>query len=260
MYNLIQADLFKLRKSLSIKILFLLSCMAGIGMAYMSYFMTKNDLGKDLIGIASLLADFQMMGLIGSITCATFICGDFENKTIHDAISSGSSRKTLILSKAFVYFLVIGLMIIPYVIVAIVGFCSKMDFTPFLPSVFLNIMANEGDLTLTAPVFLKIIALSFSSLSIYLGQLSISFLLAFIIKKPIAVIGISYGINAALPKLATIPGLKDILSFTPLGIDYATLTLKADILTIIKPILFSVIFIAIIIAITNKLFKKAEIK
>ena len=59
MFNLIKADLYKMRKTKSIKILFLLSCISATLMSVISYQLTNGNLSHDIIGIGSFLLTFK---------------------------------------------------------------------------------------------------------------------------------------------------------------------------------------------------------
>ena len=105
MFNLIKADLYKMRKTKSIKILFLLCCISSTLMSVISYQLTNVNLSHDIIGIGSFFTDFQMISLVSVIFISLFICNDFDNKTIHDSISTGYSRSSIIICKTITYFI-----------------------------------------------------------------------------------------------------------------------------------------------------------
>ena len=67
MFNLIKADLYKMRKTKSIKILFLLCCISATLMSVISYQLTNGNLSHDIIGIGSFFTDFQMISLVSVI-------------------------------------------------------------------------------------------------------------------------------------------------------------------------------------------------
>ena len=68
MFNLIKADLYKMRKTKSIKILFLLCCISSTLMSVISYQLTNVNLSHDIIGIGSFFTDFQMISLVSVMT------------------------------------------------------------------------------------------------------------------------------------------------------------------------------------------------
>ena len=59
MINLIRADLFKMRKSNSIKILFLLCCISAFIMYEVCKELSKGNLGSDIVGLDLLLLIFK---------------------------------------------------------------------------------------------------------------------------------------------------------------------------------------------------------
>ena len=247
MFNLIKADLYKMRKTKSIKILFLLCCISATLMSVISYQLTNGNLSHDIIGIGSFFTDFQMISLVSVIFISLFICNDFDNKTIHDSISTGYSRSSIIICKTITYFISILIFLLPDVIAAIVGMCSNYSFETFLPSVFQNIMKNENGTAFDFNIFLKIIAIWFTMAIVYASQISISIFLAFSIQKSVIVI---INIDAA----------SDFFSKTPFGVDYSKLTLNANASVFFNFIGISLVFLVIMMLLSYLFFRKAEIK
>ena len=261
MLNLIKANFYLLKKSGTVKLLFLLSLVSALVMAGISHNMATSEVSQQVAGIGSFFADFQMVSLLGIIIASSLICSDFQSKIVQDSISCGNSRMNIIISKTIVYAISIGIILLPYVVISFIGFCTGSDFQAFLPSTFLNLMANEGDYSLSVSVFFKILALFIGVFTLYVGELSISVLLGYTLRKPAAVIGVGYIINLFLAKLSTVDGIKDILAYTPFGLEFfGKLELGCSIMDIIKPIIISLVFIVVVVFITNIIFKKSEVK
>lgn len=260
MFNLIKADLYKMRKTKSIKILFLLCCISATLMSVISYQLANVNLSHDIIGIGSFFTDFQMISLVSVIFISLFICNDFDNKTIHDSISTGYSRSSIIICKTITYFISILIFLLPYVIAAIVGMCSNYSFETFLPSVFQNIMKNENGTAFDFNIFLKIIAIWFTMAIVYASQISISIFLAFSIRKSVIVISLGYIFNAAIAQIINIDAASDFFSKTPFGVDYSKLTLNADSSVFFNFIGISLVFLVIMMLLSYLFFRKAEIK
>ena len=237
MFNLIKADLYKMRKTKSIKILFLLCCISSTLMSVISYQLTNVNLSHDIIGIGSFFTDFQMISLVSVIFISLFICNDFDNN-----------------------FISILIFLLPYVIAAIVGMCSNYSFETFLPSVFQNIMKNENGTAFDFNIFLKIIAIWFTMAIVYASQISISIFLAFSIQKSVIVISLGYIFNAAIAQIINIDAASDFFSKTPFGVDYSKLTLNADSSVFFNFIGISLVFLAIMMILSYLFFRKAEIK
>lgn len=260
MFNLIRADLYQMRKSKSIKILFLLCCISAAIMYVVCKQLTEGNLGTDIIGFGSFVTDFQMISLVSVIFISIFICNDFDNKTIHDSISSGYSRSSIVICKTITYYISILLFLLPYMVVAIIGICSGDSFESFLPSVFQNIMKYKSGISFNSTIFFKILAIYLTMSIVYASQISISVLIAFAVKKPIIVISLGYIINAAIAQIVNIDNFSDLFKLTPFGVDYSKLTLDASTSVYGSFIITSMIFMLIMIILSYISFRKAEIK
>ncbi|MGF7047657.1 ABC-2 type transport system permease protein [Paenibacillus sp. DS2015] len=267
MFNLMKADLYKLRKSTAIQIFLGIMCLSAVLVTVISYLLAQGRLGMEISGTASLLSDAAMVSIIGSIIAGIFICGDFENKTIHNAVLCGTGRGTVMVAKALVYFFVIALMVLPYSVITGIAFCTGYEFgTPFVASVFLDILANESGLQVTLPLIVKLCAIMLTMMIVYAAQLSICVLLAFVLKKkPVLVVGIGVIVSMLLAQATLLkesyPSWGTVFSYTPFAIGYPPLmTLDAAPSDFIKAILVSLVFIAIMLAITYITFRRTELK
>ncbi len=208
----------------------------------------------------------MMISIIGPFLAGIYICGDFENKSIHDAISScGLSRITVIISKAIVYYLMVIFMLMPYAIVTVIAFASGKEFcNPIAASVFLKILENQTGLSFTLSVFIKMIIIMFVMMIAYASQMSVSVFLSFVFKKPALVIGLGFVSTMVLQIIGglgvKLVSLKNILSFTPFSVGFKVLTMEAGADVILKALGVSLLFIVWIISMTNGAFRKSEIK
>ena len=82
MINMIKADLYKMRKSITMKVVFLITLICSILMALMSYFIADGSLSDTYSGITFLFADANMTSILGSVLAAVFICSDFEKNML----------------------------------------------------------------------------------------------------------------------------------------------------------------------------------
>lgn len=262
MFNLIRADLYGIRKSKAIKILFCIICVCSIAMVVVSHLMAVGKVSLESAGNASALGEPMMMSLIGAILAGVFICGDFENKTIHDAISCGSGRGAVIISKAISYFIVIAFMMVPYFIVTVIGVCTDFEYTLYMSSSFLSILSNVSSIDVTPQIIFKIIAITLTIMLVYASQMSICVALSFLIRKPVFVIGIGFGLISLITFIIGLGNdvqiLGDIFSYMPFTRGYITLDASAS--EFIKPIAVSIGFIIVLLAITYSGFRKSEVK
>jgi ABC-2 type transport system permease protein len=194
-----------------------------------------------------------------------FICGDFENKIIHDAVSSGNSRGAVIISKAITFFCSIVIILIPYIIVTIVALNMGSKFNMGTMAIgFLNVMTIDYGTVFSSLEALRLLGVIITLIIVYVAQVSICVPIALTTKKPVLVVGIYYGATILTAQLAALGEkksmIKNILSFTPYGLDYTLINLGTDTGDILKAVIISLIFIALMLGITYTLFRKAEIK
>ncbi len=194
-----------------------------------------------------------------------FICGDFDNKTIHDAIASGCSRAEVIVSKTTVFCCAIAFILLPYAIITGIALSSGCKFSMGSVSVgFLYILTSKTGTAFSAAVILKMLAIMFTLIIVSMAQLSVCVPLAFVLKKPVLVVPIYYGFSILCAQLTTLRNSSTlfyhIFACTPYGGNYTFMTLNSPVGDIFKAIFVSLIFIIAIIAVTYCAFRKSEIK
>lgn len=261
MINLLFAGLYKMRKSLFMKVVFLISVVSALIMAWAAHGMAVGTINISATGITAFFSDIQMTALLGSLTAGIFICGDFEDKSIADAVSGGSGRGSVIVTKLLLFIMAILLILLPFFVTAVAAVCAGGEFMAYVPTTILSLMASAGDTTVTMSVVLKMAAIFGVTLIIYVGQLSLCIFLVFLLKKPVLVVGISYAVSFLGGQLAGIGGKAgDMLSFTPFGSEFTKLTLGAEAEAFVKPVVSSICFICLVAAATYFIFRKSEIK
>jgi ABC-2 type transport system permease protein len=264
MYNLIFADLFKLRKSIAIKILFGITTISAVAMAVIAYLIPQGKLDSSMSGIGFLFSDVNIMTILGGVVAGIFICGDFDNKTINQAVASGYGRSTLLISKMFVFFFAIVLLLIPYIIVTGIAISIGYKFNMGVGLCFLNLLTQEAGKTFSVLEIWKLLVIMITLILVYLAQLSICVPLSFALKKPVLVVSICYGIQILYPQLIGIgsiyPVIHDVLNYFPYGEPFIFLTLITKSGDILRTAFLSVIFIILMISITSFVFRKSEIK
>ncbi|WP_195573939.1 ABC transporter permease [Paenibacillus sp. 1001270B_150601_E10] len=265
MLNLIQADLFKLRKSSAMKILLGITTLCALVMTFIAYLIPQGKMEASITGIGFMFSDINVISILGGFMAGILICGDFENKTIHDAIANGSSRSTVIVSKAVILGMALICLLLPYAIITFISLCLGSEFSMgSVAVVFLHLLTTEGGSVLSAAEIWKTIAIALTLMIVYAAQLSICVPLAFKLKKPILVVVIYYAFSIFTAQLIRLgdsyPWFGRVLSFTPYAGDYTFLTLDTTAGDLFLAILFSVIFIIIMVGITSLMFRRSEIK
>lgn len=265
MINLIRADLFKMYKSGMIKILFLITlCCAGL-MALMAHMISQGNLSVSMSGITFMFADTNMMSILGAMIAGVFICGDFDNKTIHSAISSGHSRGTVIIAKSIVFMVANLVLLLPYAIITSVVTGMGLGFDMGGASVGFSYMLTTTVFESgSAMLFMKQIAAVLVLILVIVSQLCLCVPLAILIRKPVLVIAIYYGFSILSGQLMLLSKnslvLDKLISFTPYAGSHPFITVQSPVLDFIKAISVSVLFIIIMIAITFSIFRKSDIK
>ena len=265
MYNLIRADLFKIRKSTAAKILFGITTISAVIMAVMAYLIQQGKIAGSMTGIGFMFSDADVISILGAVIAGVFICGDFDNRTIHDAVASGCGRGTIIVSEAITFFCTLVFILLPYAIVTgiALGTGSKFDMGSVAVS-FLNILTSEGGKSFSASELWKLIAIMLTLIIVYLGRLSICIPLALVLKKPILVVAIYYGFTIFCASLTVLINSSKLLGriwdCTPFGGKYSILTMNTGAGDFFKAIAVSLAFIIVMLVITYSIFRKSEIK
>lgn len=253
MYNLLRCELFKLRKSRSFLLILGLVVAYSVVMSILTYSSVQYGSGSEAVqGIDMYfeqLSNYLLIAVAGSLIATTYVCRDFDNKTIQDSIACGCSRSSIILSKSMVYFLTVS------VITLIV---------PIISSAVISTAYGFGMQFSTASI-LKLAAITLTTAFAYSACLSPCIPLSFLSRKPVVVLaggifilflGISFLKDAAQME----PAISSILSFTPYGACDALFTLDAAAGDFLKTIIVSIAFMAIILAATCMIFRKSEVK
>lgn len=265
MLNLIQADLFKLRKSMSVKIILGITTISSVIMSIMAYQIQQGNINQSMVGIGFMFSDMNMMSILGAVIAGVFICGDFDNKSMNEAITNGYSRIVIIVSKSIVFSCAIGIILLPYAIITGIALSTGLEFSMGSVSLgFLNILTSESGTAVSTLEIWKLLAIMVTLIIVYVAQLSLCVPLAFTFKKPVFVIAFYNGFTILCAQLIGLTDssklLDNIYSSTPYGGNYTLLTLDTATGDIFKAICVSLFFISIMIAVTYSTFRRAEIK
>jgi ABC-2 type transport system permease protein len=265
MLNLIQADVYKLRKSMAIKILTGITTVSAAIMAVFAYLIPQGKIDASMTGIGFMFSDINIISILGGIIAGVIICGDFENKTIHDSIANGCSRVAVIISKASVLGFALAFILLPYAIITVVSIGIGSQFSMGSAAVgFLHLLTSESATAISVSEVWKMFAVMFTLVIVYIAQLSICVPLAFMLKKPIFVVAIYYGFSILTAQLIRVsessPVFDRIFSLTPYGGKYAFVTLDTGTGDMVKAIAVSLIFMSLMLAVTYIAFRKSEIK
>lgn len=265
MYNLIWADLFKLRKSMAIKLLFGITTVSAAAMAVMANLIPQGKVNASMTGIGFLFSDINVISILGAVIAGIFICGDFDNKTIHDAITNGYSRGTVIAAKAAAFCCAIAFILLPYAIITVVALSTGSGFNMGSVAVgFMNVLTSTAGTVFSAADVWKLFIVMLTLIIVYMSQLIVCVPLALLLKKPVLIVAIYYGFTILCAQLTVLSRsstvFNRIFSFTPYGGSYTFITLNSGAGDILKAISVSLIFMIVMLAVTYCGFRKSEIK
>jgi ABC-2 type transport system permease protein len=265
MGNQIRADLYKLRKTTALTVVLIITMICSVAVAIFAYLIPRGSIAEDYRNIGFFFSDANVISILGAVLASVIICGDFENKTIAGAISSGVSRGSVIVSKAVAFFTGLSLIILPYIVVTGISLFSGSHFSLGDVAVgFTNVFSTSSGGNIGTAVFFKFLAVSVSLLIVYAGQLSLCVLLALIVRKPVLIVTVFYVLTVFLAAMTGIirksPVISKIYSFTPYGGNHSFLTLDSSAGDMLKAVLVSLAFIVLMLGITYAIFRKVEIK
>ncbi|MNM89112.1 ABC-2 family transporter protein [compost metagenome] len=250
---------------MAFKILFGITTVSAVLMAMMAYWIPQGKIEPSMTGIGFMFSDVNMISILGAVIAGIFICGDFDTKTIHDAITTGHSRGTVIVSKAIVLGSALAFILLPYAIVTGIALGTGFEFNMGSVAVgYLHLLTSEAGTVFSVSEIWKLLAIMLTLIIVYVAQLSICVPLAMVLKKPVLVVAIYYGLSILTAQLIGIANSSRvfdlIFSCTPYGGNYTFLTLDAVAGDFLKAIGVSLAFIIVILAVTFALFRKSEIK
>ena len=67
MINLIRADLFKLRRTLTVKILLGIGTASALAMAVIAYLIPQGKLSESMTGIGFMFSDINVISILGAV-------------------------------------------------------------------------------------------------------------------------------------------------------------------------------------------------
>lgn len=260
MFNFVRANLYKALQSKTFVVLMAVSTIASVAMIVLKNGIATGSLNASLTGISFLVSDASMLTLLGAILASAIIGGEFESKWFHHAIIAGYSRLQIVIGKLFTYVILFGLLTLPYLIGAII--VERFAIRVQTPTPGLGVLTIAE--SVTDESFGYLLVLLFVMFIVYVGQVSLTVLLAFTVKKPMLVIPIFSFISAMAGQVAAnasaVPTLEKLLNSTPFGSQYIALSANVANRTLVEAVLFSALFVFIMAIGTYLSFRKAELK
>lgn len=266
--NIIKSDLYRIVRSTTFWVCLLITSICAVLITVISHFIATGTFGQEFIGTASGLMDNMIINIAAPMVIATYLCGDFQNKTIHDAILYGHGRKAIIWSKFVPFVVVVMVLVLPYAVCTLIGFVMNgtfsLDFANAIDSSYMMMLAKKAEFSVNLDTILKLLLCLLVLGIMYCSRISLIFLLAVKIRKPVPVVGIGILLEIGLGIMAAVANgnevVKACLGWTPFTTMRDTITLQASVPELLRMAGTSIVFMLIIINITVLLFRKTEVK
>lgn len=213
MCNLIQCEMMKLRKSVPLRILFILMLSFGLvtSLSSLSYVNSpyQQELEIALHGCDAFfysLRDMPTIVMIGVLVLIFVVCNDFENRMMQAEICAGHSRAAILISKMLAFATAYIAVYLPYPLIRAVVQGSLLGFgTPVTVALLIRMGLSLCIILLTG-----------------MAVNGIVFWLSFVIRRSILVVGAGFVIvvlgGTALMSFAySVPQLGQLLAYTPIG-------------------------------------------
>lgn len=260
MINQTRADLYWLRHSTGALVV-LTGCILAAG-AYMwlQHLLAEGTLSAAAANGVSGLSDIMVIYLLGALLAGMIVVAPFETKSVHASLLA-APRASFTLAKILVVPLAIIVITIPYGIAAAVARGTGLEFAPAIPTAF-ALIASEG--TTPSPAALgEIAVLTLVTGLLYAARLAVCIPLAFVIRKPIAVMAIGFAWNFVADVLAgaaaDVPGLDILARLTPYAVEYGVAP-GASAGDLLEAGAVSVGFIAAMGVVSWLVFRRSDIK
>jgi ABC-2 type transport system permease protein len=245
MTNMLSCEWMKLKKSVALKVLFLLMVIAGVSLSLFG--MTIKMTGWN--AMIESLSDCSLIAIIGSIMAGLFICSDFENRTIQECIMCGNSHFSILASKTIVYIISMFVICLPFTLITTVALSYKNGF----------------GVELTTDLLLKLVEMIITVSFAYGSLLMLCILVSFLAQKTgvsiaINVIAVGFGGSIIYMISSLLGPIGKIISYSPFGLYSLALQPKATGIDYLTIVLISCLWIALLLIITGRLFYKKELK
>ncbi|MBQ9699888.1 MAG: hypothetical protein IJV71_04630 [Lachnospiraceae bacterium] len=261
MKQLYKATLYRMYKTKGVRIAVALTYLAAIGYYMLASMVAQGDMGIDMSGNITGLADAMIIWLFGSLIVGILVGDDFENKTIHSSIGYG--RKKVVTSYILVYITMMIVLLLPYLIGSVVLIAAGKDMSGAQTTAVTVFMDNAIKYNSETSIW-KLILSYLSHIAVTISQISICIVVAMKVKKTVAVtaFGFIFGMFTALISalVSEVKILDNIYKLTPYNYGISRLGLNADMIDMCAGIGVSVVFIFICGMIGWLIFKKADIK
>lgn len=256
MNRLLKSEMTKLTKSrpLHLIALLMLALSAVTSLSCLSYVNSPRAEELEIVfygydAFFSSLKDTPTISILAVLAISIVICGDFENRTTQLKIVVGYHRAPIFFSKLLAAAAADVLLLLPYVLGRMVFQSALLGFGP----------------PVTAQVAVHMAAAFFTAVLVGIAINGITFLLAFLLRKTVLVVGAGFclvllGGNALVSFGVSTPWFGGLLANTPLGLLRAMNAASYAPAVVGKAFSVSMVWIAAFALLTCWIFQNADLK
>lgn len=259
MLSLLRSEWYQVRKSLAVKITFLLTLVISVVMSFQmateEYMQMYKEMGREYIcfgggGLCGDMSDSAACLLFASLFAGWLISTSFENHTIQEAISYGKSRTKVYMAKMCMFLFSVTMLCLIY------WFASSM-------AQFLKYGMGSPEIVGNLCNVEYIIGMVLAGTLAYISLFAICGLVAFLNRKVgvtmgICFVAILFGGNI-IASIAPESIIK-IINYTPLGLYNQVLDIYVEWEDILRTSALSLVWTAVILGIGLWKFKRTELK
>lgn len=247
MFNLLEMEFYKLKRSKSLYSLICLSLLQAIVVLAFSERLKLYN-GKDTLTYMFFIQSGLASTLFIGIFSADFIGIEFTSGYIKNLIAYGHKRRDIVISKAIFYF--IG--------------CIFINFISPLVVTIINTFRNGYEAGFNTLDFINVLGLVFTMIILQIATASINLLVIFVSKSPIINIGSIIALDFVFRVMNII-----YIRFSATGVIYDNFILsQAELIAregaggmeYMRALIIGLITIVLCIPFTNYMFKKSDIK
>lgn len=247
MFNLLEMEFYKLKRSKSFYFLMFLSLLQAIVVCFFSETLKQYN-GKETLTYMFFIQSGLASTLFIGVFSADFIGIEFTSGYIKNLIAYGHKRRSILLSKAIVYF--IG--------------CIFINFISPLVVTIINTVRNSYDTGFNTLDFINLVSLVLTMIILQIAIASISLLVIFVSKSPIINIGVIIALDFVfrVMNIIYIHYLDVRVIFDNFLLSQAELIARegAGGMEYLRAFIIGLVTICLCIPLTNYLFKKSDIK
>ncbi|MFC7455967.1 hypothetical protein ACFQS2_02060 [Brachybacterium sp. GCM10030267] len=260
MTNQLRADLYVLRHSPTAALCLVAAAIAAALYTWLQHQLAVGDLGAASANGVQGLSDILLISLLGPLLYGITISQPFETKSVHNALLA-SGRGAFVASKTVIAALLVASLSLPYGLAVLVGRATGAEFAPAIPTAFSLALTESGELTSEA--LSSVIAITLTSAILTAAKLAVCLPLAIWLQRPLVVMAAGFVWSFVADLLAStaadVDGLDALVRLTPFSAEHSPGPDSSG-AEMLAAVAVSIVFIALMGAVTWLIFRRADVK